>query len=90
MAILVLGGAGYIGSHMVDRLVEKGHDFLPKDEGSAKDILSSFRPPKFSTAHDFYKAFAGRFCMQRQESQQPDRIRPAHPYHGTARNLRRE
>ena len=23
MAILVLGGAGYIGSHMVDRLVEK-------------------------------------------------------------------
>ena len=36
---------------------------LPKDEGSAKDILSSFRPPKFSTAHDFYKAFAGRFCM---------------------------
>lgn len=25
--------------------------------------LVSFRPPKFSTAHDFYKAFAGRFCM---------------------------
>lgn len=24
MAILVLGGAGYIGSHMVDRLVEAG------------------------------------------------------------------
>ena len=24
MAILVLGGAGYIGSHMVDRLSEKG------------------------------------------------------------------
>lgn len=42
---------------------EQSADFLPKDEGSAKDILSSFRPPKFSTAHDFYKAFAGRFCM---------------------------
>ncbi len=41
---------------------EQSADFLPKDEGSAKDILS-FRPPKFSTAHDFYKAFAGRFCM---------------------------
>lgn len=42
---------------------EQSADFLPKDEGFAKDILSSFRPPKFSTAHDFYKAFAGRFCM---------------------------
>ena len=31
--------------------------------GSAKDILASFRPPKFAGAHDFYKAFAGRFCM---------------------------
>ena len=38
-------------------------DFLPKDEGSFKDVLMSFRPPKFSTAHDFYKAFVGRFCM---------------------------
>lgn len=26
MAILVLGGAGYIGSHMVDRLIEKGDE----------------------------------------------------------------
>ncbi|KHD45942.1 UDP-glucose 4-epimerase GalE [Streptococcus hongkongensis] len=26
MAILVLGGAGYIGSHMVDRLIEKGSE----------------------------------------------------------------
>ena len=42
---------------------EQSADFLPKDEGSFKDILVSFRPPKFSTAHDFYKAFAGRFCM---------------------------
>ena len=42
---------------------EQSADFLPKDEGSAKDILSSFRPPKFAGAHDFYKAFAGRFCM---------------------------
>lgn len=42
---------------------EQSADFLPKDEGSAKDILASFRPPKFAGAHDFYKAFAGRFCM---------------------------
>lgn len=38
-------------------------DFLPKDEGTFMDVLASFRPPKFSTAHDFYKAFVGRFCM---------------------------
>ena len=42
---------------------EQSADFLPKDDGSLKDVLYSFRPPKFSTAHDFYKAFVGRFCM---------------------------
>ena len=26
MTVVVLGGAGYIGSHTVDRLVEKGYD----------------------------------------------------------------
>ena len=42
---------------------EQSADYLPKEEGSLKDVLMSFRPPKFSTSHDFYKAFAGRFCM---------------------------
>ncbi|NEG55868.1 MFS transporter [Bifidobacterium platyrrhinorum] len=42
---------------------ESSADFLPKDEGKATDVLKSFIPPKFSTAHDFYKAFAGRLCM---------------------------
>ena len=42
---------------------ERSADFLPKDEGKASDVLRSFIPPKFSTAHDFYKAFAGRVCM---------------------------
>ncbi|WP_055426896.1 MFS transporter [Bifidobacterium aesculapii] len=42
---------------------ESSADFLPKDEGKAADVLRSFIPPKFSTAHDFYKAFAGRICM---------------------------
>ena len=31
MSILVLGGAGYIGSHMVDRLVEHGTDVVVVD-----------------------------------------------------------
>ena len=42
---------------------EESADFLPKDEGSLKDVLVSFRPPAFHGAHDFYKAFVGRFCM---------------------------
>lgn len=42
---------------------EPAADYLPKDEGSAKDVLMSFRPPRFSQAHDFYKAFVGRLCM---------------------------
>ena len=42
---------------------ESSADFLPKDEGKVTDVLKSFVPPKFSTAHDFYKAFAGRLCM---------------------------
>lgn len=42
---------------------EESADFLPKDEDSLKDVLVSFRPPAFHGAHDFYKAFVGRFCM---------------------------
>lgn len=42
---------------------EESADFLPKDEGSLKDVLVPFRPPAFHGAHDFYKAFVGRFCM---------------------------
>ena len=31
MSILVLGGAGYIGSHTVDRLIETGHEVVVID-----------------------------------------------------------
>lgn len=31
MAVLVAGGAGYIGSHMVDRLVNEGYDVVVAD-----------------------------------------------------------
>ena len=31
MSILVLGGAGYIGSHTVDQLIERGYDVAVVD-----------------------------------------------------------
>ena len=31
MTVLVLGGAGYIGSHAVDRLIQKGYDVAVVD-----------------------------------------------------------
>nr|WP_238552326.1 MFS transporter [Bifidobacterium cuniculi] len=38
-------------------------DFLPRQKDGLREVVMSFRPPKFSMAHDFYKAFAGRLCM---------------------------
>lgn len=34
-----------------------------EDTSIVKNILETFTPPKFSTAHDFYKALTGRFFM---------------------------
>ena len=34
MSILVLGGAGYIGSHAVDQLVNKGYEVVVVDRKS--------------------------------------------------------
>ncbi|WEV67018.1 MFS transporter [Bifidobacterium sp. ESL0769] len=42
---------------------EESADYLPPAKKGFKDIVLSFRPPKFSTGHDFYKAFVGRLCM---------------------------
>lgn len=42
---------------------EEPADYLPPAKGGFKEVVKSFTPPRFSTAHDFYKAFAGRVCM---------------------------
>lgn len=40
MAILVPGGAGYIGSHTVDRLIEKGYDVVVADNLATGHLAS--------------------------------------------------
>ncbi len=50
MKILVTGGAGFIGSHLIDRLMEKGHDVLCLDNfytGSKNNILKWIGNPCF-------------------------------------------
>ena len=48
--ILVTGGAGFLGSHLCDRLVEAGHDVLCLDNfftGTKKNIEHLFGEPNF-------------------------------------------
>lgn len=50
MQILVTGGAGFIGSHLIDRLMEQGHEVLCLDNfytGDKRNILKWFNHPNF-------------------------------------------
>ena len=50
MRILVTGGAGFVGSHLVDRLMEEGHEVLCLDNfhtGSKRNILKWLGHPYF-------------------------------------------
>jgi UDP-glucose 4-epimerase len=49
MKILVTGGAGFIGSHVVDRYVAAGHEVVVLDD------LSSGRPENLNPAARFYR-----------------------------------
>ena len=42
--VLVTGGAGFIGSHLVDALVERGHDVVTFDN---LDPAAHPQPPKW-------------------------------------------
>jgi UDP-glucuronate decarboxylase len=48
--ILVTGGAGFLGSHLCDRLIERGHDVLCVDNfftGSKRNVDRLLREPRF-------------------------------------------
>ncbi|MEB3210515.1 MAG: UDP-glucuronic acid decarboxylase family protein [Leptolyngbyaceae bacterium] len=50
MRILVTGGAGFIGSHLIDRLMEQGHDVICLDNfytGHKRNILKWMNHPYF-------------------------------------------
>jgi UDP-glucuronate decarboxylase len=50
MRILVTGGAGFIGSHLIDRLMESGHEVVCLDNfytGRKDNLLRWFSSPRF-------------------------------------------
>ena len=50
MRILVTGGAGFVGSHLIDRLMEQGHEVLCLDNfytGTKANIQKWFNHPRF-------------------------------------------
>lgn len=56
MRILVTGGAGFLGSHLIDRLMQAGHEVICLDNfytGSKRNILQWLDNPKFEVIrHD--------------------------------------
>lgn len=63
--ILVTGGAGFVGSHLCDRLIEQGHHVTCIDNfhtGSQDNVSHLLNNPNFKLLkHDVIEPFAGEF-----------------------------
>ena len=61
MRILVTGGAGFLGSHLCDRLINEGHEILCLDNfftGRRQNIAHLLQDPKFELIrHDVIDPF---------------------------------
>ena len=61
MRILVTGGAGFLGSHLCDRLINEGHEILCLDNfftGRRQNIAHLLQNPKFELIrHDVIDPF---------------------------------
>ncbi|WAM33094.1 SDR family oxidoreductase [Caldicellulosiruptor morganii] len=69
MAVLVTGGAGFIGSHIVDRLIERGYDVVVVDNlisGNARNInpkAKFYKRDIRDDLEDIFKENRIEFCI---------------------------
>src|SRR5699024_8566909 len=64
MSVLVLGGAGYIGSHAVDQLIEKGYDVVVVDNLGTGHRAAVHKEAKFYEGDIRDKAFLNDVFMK--------------------------
>jgi len=64
MSVLVLGGAGYIGSHAVDQLIEKGYDVVVIDNLGTGHRAAVHKEAKFYEGDIRDKAFLNDVFMK--------------------------
>ena len=67
MRVLVTGGAGFIGSHLVDRLVNTGHDVIVLDNfstGKRENILDSQRRQNFRLLKEDIRKIRGSLARK--------------------------